>query len=366
MTYFEKIEAYLSGAMNEMEQSIFEQALEEDTFLQKEYEAYKAAQSLFNFTAETLSEQEITSCTAAETVENLINFTAQNLSEQEILGSTETVITQPQAIVTTLRTRKNRTEWLVAASMLFILSLIGARFYNNSSAEMLHNPSEVVVEKAIEPKIETPVEQEKIIPAPVTVITEPEAKLVEKTSKPKYEPAKIRITPKVIPTTAQQPIAVVEKTITTKITPTPSNPIALLTTTAEKIVSGKVFQKGESVVYEAENSVTLKPGFHAKAGTDFVATTNAQKETVTDLIKSEVIDNQQSATYNATNSITLKSGFHAKTGSSFVATTTPPSVSTNSVIFDKEVVEVKADKSITLKAGFQVKAGAEFSAKVKN
>ncbi len=372
MIYFEKIEAYFSGTMNEMEQSIFEQALEENTVLQKEYEAYQSAQSLFNFTAETLSEKEITtSNNATETVEQLINFTANNLSEQEILGSAETVDTQRQAIVRRLKTRKNRTEWLVAASMLLILSLIGSRFYNNNSIEPLHTPTEVVVEKTTEPKIETPIEQEKTIPT--AIIAEPAAKVVKKVAKkrpvPKYEPAKVRIRTKTNPVVEPNQIAATEKMSPTEITATIANPIAAVLTSAEKIVTGKVINKGEAFVYEAGNSITLKPGFHAKAGASFVATSNKSATTVIDLTKSEVIDNQEATIYNASNSITLKPGFHAKAGSDFVASTTNSSaakfVSTNAVISEKEAVVVKADEGITLKAGFHAKAGADFVAKVK-
>ena len=370
MVYFEKIEAYFSGTMDEMEQSIFEQALEENTVLQKEYEAYKTAQSIFNFTAESLSEKEITTANnATETVEQIINFTANNLSEEEILGNTETVTTQRQATVRKLKIRKNRTEWLVAASMLFILSLIGSRFYNNNAVESLQTPTEMVVEKTIEPKIETPIEEEKVVPAPV--IAEPVAKIVKKVAKkktvPKYEPAKVRITPKAKPIMESDHLAATEKISQPEITTTIANPIAAVLTSAEKIVTGKIINKGEAVVYEAENSITLKPGFHAQAGASFVATSN--KSTATDLTKSEVIDNQETTTYNATNSITLKPGFHAKAGSDFVATTTNSSttkfVSTNAVISDKEAVVVKANEAITLKAGFHAKAGADFVAKVK-
>lgn len=370
MTYFEKIEAYFSGDMNEMEQSIFEQTLEENTILQKEYEAYKTAQSLFNFTAETLPEEEIVTSSARETAEQLINFTAQNLSEQEILSSTDAVTTQRQAIVKPINTNRNKTEWLVAASMLFVLSLIGSQFYTTTPTETLHTPTEVVVEKTIEPTKETPIEPTTVIPTPV--IAEPVAPIVKKVAKkravPKYEPAKVRITPKTKPLVEQHPIATADKIESTEITPSASNPIALLTS-AEKIVTGKVINKGEVVVYEAGNSVTLKSGFHAKSGASFVATSTAAQETIVDLTKSAVLDNQKSTTYNATNSITLKPGFHAKAGSDFVATTSKysiaPTISTNMVVSDREEIVVKANETVTLKAGFHAKQGANFLAIVK-
>ena len=373
MTYFEKIEAYFSGEMSEMEQFIFEQTLEDNAALQKEYEAYKTAQSLFNFTAETLSEEEITTAHATETVEQLINFTAQNLSEKEILSSTEVKTIQTQVVVRNISSRRDRIEWLVAASMLFVLSLIGAQFYNNPTTETIQTPTELVVEKEVQPKIEKPVKKEKVIPAPV--VSEPITKIVKKVAKkrpiPKYEPAKVRITPKTQPVVNPNHIATVDKDQmgAAEVTPNVSNPLALLTS-AERIVTGKVINKGETIVYKAGNSITLKPGFHAKAGANFVATPNATEETAVDLTKSEIIDNQESKKYNATNSITLKAGFHAKAGSAFVATTTNSSassfVSTNAIISEKEAVVVKADKGITLKAGFHAKAGADFVAKIKN
>lgn len=377
MVYFEKIEAYSSGTMNEMEQSIFEEALIDNKGLQKEYEAYQAAQDLFNFTAEKLSEEEVISASATETADQLINFAAQNLSEQEILGTTETVAAPKEAIVRRLKTRRNRIEWFVAASMLLFLSVIGSRFYTNNPTDAIHTPTEVIVEKDVEPAISSPIEEEKVIPSPI--IAEPEEKIVKKTTKRvakkskkprKFKPAKVRITPQVTSVVEQQPIAVVEKAenmTTPTTTSTIAKPMAVLTK-AEKIVTGKIINKGEAVVYKAGNSITLKPGFHAKAGADFVAT-SLDNETVTDLTKVAVIEQEQSVVYNAANSITLKPGFHAKAGSTFVATTETPNtttvVSTDAVISDKESVIVKADKTITLKAGFHAKAGAEFVAKVK-
>lgn len=375
MTYFEKIEAYLSGAMDEMEKSIFEEALAENTVLQKEYEAYQAAQDLFNFTAEKLSAEEIITSNATETADQLINFTAQNLSEAEILGTTETLSAPKEAIVRTLETSRNRIEWLVAASMVFILSLIGSRFYNSSAIDPIQASTEVVVEKTVEPN--TPTVQEVTVPE--SVITEPQEKIVKKVAKevakkrpqPRaYEPAKVRITPKVVPVVEQQPIAIVEKAekMVTPTTSTTSKPMAVLTK-AEKIVTGKVINKGEAVVYKAGNSITLKPGFHAKAGADFVAT-SLEKATVTDLTKVAIIEQQQSVVYNAANSITLKPGFHAKAGSNFVAATAKPvnaaaTVSTNMVISQEEEILIKADETVTLKPGFHAKAGAGFVAKVK-
>jgi len=368
MTYFEKIEAYLSGEMAEVEQSIFEQALEENTRLQKEYEAYRTAQSLFNFSGKTLSEKEILSTNATETAENLINFTAQHLSEQEILETPKAVANKPQAVISTLNTRRNRLEWLVAASMLFVLSMIGARFYSQSN-RTTNSPTNIVAEKPSAPKVEKAIETTKNNPTPVIIA--PIATIVKETSIPKpaskYEPAKVRITPKVKPVVAQKNIVAVAK-IAAKETPSVSpKPIAALLTTAEKIVTGKVIKQGEAVVYKAEESITLKPGFHAKAGADFIATSGANKEIITDLMKAEVIDQQQTVVYSASNTITLKPGFHAKAGSAFVAQTSnsAKSVSTNTVISDNESVIVKADNGITLKAGFHAKAGANFVAKVK-
>jgi len=369
MIYFEKIEAYLSGEMNEMEQSIFEQALEENIALQKEYEAYQTAQDLFNFSAEQLTEEEITTNTATETTEQLINFTAQHLSEAEILGSTDKEKPSREAVIKTMSTRRNRMEWLVAASMLLAFSVIGSRFYSNLSTETITTPSEVVVEKPVAPKVIMPVEEEKVVPIPV--IAEPPEKIVKKVIKKKpaskYEPAKVRVSTKITPSKTQMPIAEAGKTIQSEITQPAVKQLALLTN-GEKIVTGKVINKGEAVIYQAQNAVILKPGFHAKAGADFVATSSAN-ETVTHLTKVAVIEQEQSVVYNAANSITLKPGFHAKAGSTFVATTASPStnsvVSTNSVISDKESVVIKAAETITLKAGFHAKAGANFVAKVK-
>jgi len=367
MTYFEKIEAYFNGEMNEMEQSIFEQTLKENSVLQQEYETYKTAQSLFNFTATTLTEAEITTSGATQTVDEIITFTAQHLSEKEILGSTKTISTQPQAVVKNISTRRNRTEWLVAASMLFVISLIGSQFYQNPAIETLPQSTNAVVEKSINSKKQTPTEQKEVLPT--LIITEPVAPIVKietkKGPKVKYEPAKVRITPKSKPVVEPNHIAAVDKVPIKESTPMGTQPIAVLTT-AEKIVTGKVIDKGETVVYEVENTITLKNGFHVKPGASFVATTN---KTTVDLKKSEIIDNQQSIEYNATNSITLNPGFHAKAGSAFVATTNHSSatdfISTNAVISEKEEVVIKADQGITLKPGFHAKVGADFLAKVK-
>lgn len=353
MNYFEKIEAYKNGTLNEVERLVFEETLAQNPSLQQELEAYELeayelGQDLFAFVGTTLSEETITAPEATDTADLLINFTANNLSEAQILASDSAATNT--AIIRPLNRRSNRNAWLVAASMLLILSLIGSQFYTSSSqVDSYETP---IAERAqIEPRItksaspivlpENNVPQQEIVAKETPVV-----KVEKKTAIIKKKRTKVQnlaLSRPKMPILAPLPLVV--------------------NITAQEITTGKVIAKGESVVYNGENSVTLKAGFHAKAGANFVATaTNNANFTA-----NEVIESQQPVVYKAGKTITLKPGFHAKKGIDFTAKAnvgTAEELSTNAVISSSEAVIYKAGHTITLKPGFHAKAGAAFVATI--
>lgn len=306
MNYFSKIEAYFSGELNELDRSVFEQELAENDLLQKELKAYQAAEELFNFTATHLSEEVIAAPTASELAEELINFTAFNLNEEEILAPTK-IASKQEAIVHTLKPQPNRTAWLVAASMLLILSITGISFYNKSSQEIITPIAKSIEEVSLHPEnaiVSTKILEEPIIKLPKTPS---ENKLVEKENIIK----KAVIPSKTKPTI--QAIAVKEPIKQLVASPISKN------TTANNIATEVIISKGEAIAYKAENTVTLQPGFHAKAGSKLIAATNTSNLVQKDVETNTAITEKESVVFTAENSITLKPGFHAKAGSEFVA-----------------------------------------------
>ena len=312
MNYFSKIEAYFLGELQEVEQGLFEEELATNALLQKEVEAYELAQNLFGFTAAHLSEETIIVADVNETVEALINFTAHHLSEDQILATTP--IIEQSAITKTLQPRKHRRAWLVAASMLLILSLIGSQFYTSQNvgqavtpiAETLSNP----IEESPSPSIiaTNTMPKKEILKASIPSVTQ----------KKKYESAKVKVTKRKIPTLQATPtIAVKNKK------GTPIAKIAMVTplapnVTAQKITTHSNFQKGQAITYKATNSIILKPGFSVDAGTSFRAVMTP--DNVEDLNADAIISEKESVVLKANTSITLKPGFHAKVGADFVAT----------------------------------------------
>jgi len=350
MNYFEKIEAYRNGTLSEVEHLVFEEALAQSLKLQEEIAAYDFAHSLFDFAGETLSDEAILEPEASHTADLLINFAANNLSEIEILD-------QPSPAKNTATIRKiqpatNRTAWLVAASMLLILSLIGTQFYTSPSA-INGLDTAIVANEPIETVIAEPIN-------PVTT-TSPKAsvsKVKSIVTKPNYPPKKEKkkkiIVPKIIVKVAAIPQ---EKVI--NASKTPINKPSMHKLSAEEITTQKVISLGESVVYEGNHSVTLEAGFHAKAGASFVATSDNNAN----LLANKVIDSNTPTVYKASNTITLKPGFHVKSGADFAAKTeSTKELSTDVVISDKEAVVFKAENTITFKPGFHAKAGATMAA----
>lgn len=378
MNYFTKIEAYFSGDLNDLERLVFEQELAENATLQAEVAAYKMADSLFGFTAETLAEEEIVGNTAIATADEIITFAANNLSEEQILGTPKHVA-QP-TIVRQLKPRKNRAAWLVAASMLFIISMIGLRYQNNPASLETLEQERAVAENKPEKTDIIPLEKE-IMPnnsveeiAPKVeaselneiVVATPSEEKVEKSPKV-YPPAKV----KVIKKQKKKVYNLVANT--PEVLPDNNSSASLaVNTTVTEIKTSKVISAGENVEYKAESAVVLAEGFNAEVGGTLVAktvneTTVNDENFAADYTSSATIAGTKKVVYQADKTITLKPGFHAKAGTDFMATTTASNakvVATNTVISDKESVLVKASKSITLKPGFHAKAGADFTATV--
>lgn len=364
MNYFTKISAYFDKELSDLECLVFEQELAENATLQAEVAAYEMAQSLFGFAAEALPTEEIIGTEAAETADELITFVASNLSEEQILGAA-TQVDQP-TVIRQLKPRRNRMAWLAAASMLFIISMMGLRFQSNQASwETLGQDGPVAVtapaEKIIAPIVKeiTPiVKEEKVNQLVSTPTTEKDVKSKVRI----YEPAIVKVVKK------QQTNSLdLAANSTRNSSKKEQSNLLALNTTATKITTGKVIDRGQAVVYKAGNSVVLKEGFHAKAGSSFLAKTSSDNKTSVDYSSAATITGSKKVVYQANKTITLKPGFHATAGTNFVAKTAfanNKEVATNTIISDKESVLVKASNSITLKAGFHAKAGANFTAKV--
>ncbi len=361
MNYFTKIAAYFSNELNDLERLVFEQELAENETLQAEVAAYEMAESLFGFTAETLPETEIVDTAATVTANELIAFTANNLSEAQILAP-PVEAAQP-TIVRQMKPRRNRMAWLAAASMLFIVSMIGLRFQKNQASwETLGHEGPVAVTapeknvvELIEKEVIPVIEEEKVNKVAAAPI------VVKKKTK-KYEPAKVKIVKKQRTNTRNLAANTTEISAKKSI----ENPLAY-NTVGTKISSVKVIDRGQEVVYKADSGVILKEGFHAKAGSSFVATTLSDNKTSSNFTSAEKITGTNKVVYQANETITLKPGFHAKAGTDFLAKTASANtqeISTNTVVSDKESVVVKASNSVILKPGFHAKAGAVFTAKV--
>lgn len=361
MNYFEKIEAYKNGTLNEVERLVFEETLASDLALQQELAAYELGQDLFEFVGTTLSEETITAPEATDAADLLINFTANNLSETQILASDSAATNT--AIIKPLKNREpNRSAWLVAASMLLILSLIGSQFYTASSpVDSYETP--IAEQEQIEPTITKPVSpivlpennvpQQEIVAKDTPVLKVEKKAVAIKKKRAKVQDLALNSPQKRIETLPNRP----EMPI---LAPLP----LVVNITAQEITTGKVIATGESVVYNGGNFVTLKAGFHAKAGANFVAT--AANNTI--FLANEVIEDRQPVVYKTSKIITLKPGFHAKKGIDFIAKANSglaKELSTNVIISSNEAIVYKAGSTITLTPGFHAKAGAGFVATIE-
>jgi len=361
MNYFSKIEAYFLGELQEEEHRLFEEELATSTLLQQEVEAYELAQDLFGFAAEHLSEETIIATDTKETVEALISFTANNLSEDQILAPTPVV--GQAAITRTLQPRRNRRAWLVAASMLLILSMIGSQFYtsqlqkgtietpvaiNTPLKKVITEPTNLVVPTKINPAKEVIVEEAQ--PNKVLSKNRP-AKAQNRTTKP--QELMVNLVKKEKKTLVKRPVM-------------PTVEPLVFNLTAQEITTQKVINSGESVIYSGAEAVTLKAGFHAQAGADFTATSGAIVSTT--LSVNEVVEGKQPVILKAAKAITMKPGFHVNSETAFVAKATTKkeseNIAINTVISPNEEVVFKAGNTIILKPGFHAKAGAAFVATI--
>ena len=369
MTYYEKIEAYTTGKMNPVEQMVFEDELTENTVLQKEYEAYQTAQQLFNNGAKLLTTQDILSDSAHETAEKLIQYSANQLSEAEI---TEMPVSETSAKGRTISVRLSRSAWLAAASFLLLITVVGIRSNQNQTSWKglgQDQPSVVAIPESqtIDPtstiyELPETFQAEQVVAVSKKQLSPtPQKRVATKTIRPKkYEPAKVTIQPNPAITTAA--IAAHNAAPATEAKPLAVNLYG------ETIRTRKTIGKGETVTYKAQQGITLRPGFHARAGANFVATTlptNRQDELATE----SIYEGQQSVALEAGKTIIFRPGFHAKSGTDFTARTNPElsesEVAVNSIISQEEAVVTRAKKVITLKAGFHARAGADFTATVR-
>lgn len=375
MNYFDKIEAYITGTLGEMECLFFEAELTQNSALQEELAAAQLAQDLFGFlgaelsetevetsdsvsladaligfTAANLSEEQILAndtITTAESAEladlligftatnlseeqilandtittidstnladELIGFTAANLSEEQILATQPIVIEQPPIIRTLQPRRTKRTAWLAAASMLFVLSMIGSQFYtaqNSNQASVLVAEMPALIEN-------TPLKAILINPSLEAVLA---VNIPKKVIKKSYPPARVRVIKKTTPELATNQIAAADKVEEMELNTSKiviENPIAM-NTIAKEISTSAIIQDGETASYQATTSITLTSGFSAPPGTSFTAVTT-QKETAQEVNSNSTISEKESVLLKANTSITLKPGFHAKVGADFKA-----------------------------------------------
>lgn len=363
MNYFEKIEAYVDQQLSPVERQLFEAALAENTLLQEELEAYELAESLFNFSAEHISEADLLEAVALDSTEALIDFTASHLSEAEILAAPkffaapiESSVVEKTATIRFLSPTFRKA--LAAASVLLIVGLFGIQFTkestkniageNNAVATIVEEEKPTISIPSVESTVAEKIEKEDIINE--TVIKEKVLKKVKK-----YEPAKVKI---------RQPKTTLAASTLTSNTP---NKLLAVNTSATTIVTSATIAKGQTVTYQAEEIITLEPGFHAEAGASFIAM-STKKSVEKDIIVSEVMGAEKSKTIIASNSITFDSGFYVKAGTDFTAISSKSNtkdIITNVNISAKESMVFNAENSVTLTAGFHAKAGADFTAMVE-
>jgi len=350
MTYFNKIEQYFAKEMSEVDCLLFEQELAENAVLQNEVAAYEMAQNLFGWTAEALTETEITASAEEQVADELIGFVAANLSEAEIMGNTS----KKSAVVRSLPKRSRRTAWLAAASVALVLSFIGWNWQGNTSPAttptLAHNDQSPEIDQSLQPETkETPtvnqlatIEKEKPFINKATIEDNPR----------KYEPASVKI--------VRKPVNNLTKNDLT-------NPLAINETTTG-IQTERIIKGGQKVVYRAENGILLKSGFQVRTGSSFTASTVMDQTVAANVIADQKIEGAQKVTYQAKETVTLTEGFHVAAGTEFVAKTTPKPndgiVTTNTVVSEQEEMLLQAESSITLEAGFHVRAGGNFSATI--
>ncbi|MEM6318270.1 MAG: 3-coathanger stack domain-containing protein [Bacteroidota bacterium] len=357
MTYFEKIEAYATGKMEATEQAFFEQELVENDVLKVEWEAYQLVNELVDFTAKETTEADIRQTAAEATADSLLHFSATRLSEAQIIEKQ----TSQKAIIRPLKSR-SRAAWLAAASVLFLVGMVGLRSFLamdnsvTSSSKKIATVSETAtpirtVEPVQNPVSESTSETEKTL-AEVTTEQQEEITLPA-IQKQKYEPAKVKTKPNNRLVAAKEGKKVSDEII--------AKPLAM-TIAAEQITTERVIKENETVIYKAQNTITLKSGFHAKAGASFTAT---HDKPTTPKSSNAVIQANETVAYEHEEGIVLKPGFHAKAGATFVAKA-PSNETVNSdiTINERESITVSAQKTVTLRPGFHAKAGSSFTAKV--
>ncbi|MEM1122230.1 MAG: 3-coathanger stack domain-containing protein, partial [Bacteroidota bacterium] len=268
MIYFDKIEAYATGQMETTERTFFEQELVENDALKKEWEAYQLVHELIDYSANSSTEATIHQTAAESTTASILQFSAAHLSEAAILQTEQKAA--PEAVIRPIK-RRSYTAWLVAASVLFLVGMVGLRSFfalgddpqvtekivaTDSTPEV--KPSESTIPTVLEQSIDKP--KEAII---ATTISDKKERTVPTPQKRTYEPAKVRTKPnvEVTATTAQKD----------EVAKVVSSPLAM-TISAQEITAERVIHKNETIVYKAKNTITLKSGFHAKAGASFTAT----------------------------------------------------------------------------------------------
>lgn len=308
MNYFDKIEAYFADELSDFEKLLFEQEVEENAGLQAEVEAYKLAADLFDFTSNHLSTKSILSSASEKTADQLLSFVANNLSEEEIIGLNK----NPKPNLTIERHFSLLQQLSIAATLLLLIGMTTWYFGIDNYSKQPKVTAPLV-------QINEPHSVETLASTPIAKTEKADITISKDNIKPRAN-GKDKLTKKVAKTLPTTPKTLAEKDMSTPkeiiVNNLPPEPIA-----ATHIVVDRTISTGEEVTYQANNTITLKPGFHAKAGASFTAnSTSKDAALVSDIAIASTISNKESVVFKAGQSITLKPGFHVEAGADFVAT----------------------------------------------
>lgn len=286
MKYFAQIEAFFNRTMSVSERQAFEHELADNAALTQEQDAYQTAMDLFDFTARNLSDDQIMDA---------------GQKQEGAKGDLRKLISQHSTALIFLT--------LVIALVLFIF--LGRTLQTQEESRPLPPEKEQPVKRDVPVADAAPRESVDPDPAPIYAQLEPAASIPE--NPVAKSPSELQKTETPSITKAGSSIAMTEQEPEVKPVTNGS-----LSTRESKLTAINSINSGEQVVFQAEEQINLKPGFHAKAGSFFKAESGTDKLTF-----NTSIANGENVVFQAGQQITLSPGFHAEAGSSFKAVVKP-------------------------------------------
>jgi anti-sigma-K factor RskA len=237
MKYFAQIEAYINGKMSSAERQAFEHEVEDNADLARELDAYQSGADLFN-------------------------FAAAQLSEEQILHPDKQGISSGGPGKKPFFTYSRLAIFLAAAIGLCLIVFLGGYLQDDQQETVPVQP----IEQQKQPAKNRPV---AAAPSPEVPSGEEEQLLAKAESR---EPV-TKMTPEQ-KNEIKQPASSSQSR--------PSKVMAHLNDESTKsthasapadaeLIADQAIASGEKIVYQASQQITLKPGFHAKAGSVFRA-----------------------------------------------------------------------------------------------